>query len=176
MNQKEIVLKMYAAFQGWGAPGSSYKYRPVSDYPTKSGIVGMIGASLGILNSQEDKLINLGKQLEIEIDYEKSDKGTLVTDFQVVNGNQVTAKKYNLPLYYNEDGLVIYPLLKTSADNKERMDPIVIYKEYRANATYYVKVKGDSKLIDDIIYSLYHPCFPIYFGKKCCIGNLDIFY
>ena len=82
--QNYLILKLKGAMQAWG--GHTYEdYRPSLDFPTRSGLVGLLGACLGIRHQELDKHKLLDKSLRFAV---RADERTIpirkLVDFHTV--------------------------------------------------------------------------------------------
>lgn len=83
-----LLLRLSAPLQSWGID-SLYDNRDTDYYPSKSGVIGMIAAALGLL--REDPLDKLtGMKFGVRIDAQ----GEYINDFQITN----MGEKLNLNL------------------------------------------------------------------------------
>lgn len=104
---KTILLKFSAPLQSWGAR-SHFDTRQTDAYPSKSGVIGLLAASLGYRRADErvEKLNEL--MFGVRIDQE----GTLVRDFQTVTKekDELNAAKYVTNRYYLQDAVFVVAL------------------------------------------------------------------
>lgn len=63
-----LLLRLNGPLQSWGS-GSLYDNRDTDYYPTKSGVIGLIAAALGIKRGESLKELN-SLRFGIRIDYQ----------------------------------------------------------------------------------------------------------
>lgn len=76
-----LLLRLAAPLQSWGC-GSKFNIRSTEREPTKSGVIGMIAAALGIKRDEPEKLRPLS-ELRFGIRVER--EGKLLRDFHMVS-------------------------------------------------------------------------------------------
>lgn len=74
-----LLLRLNGPLQSWGS-GSLYDNRDTDYYPTKSGVIGLIAAALGIKRGESLKELN-SLRFGIRIDYQ----GEYMRDFQITD-------------------------------------------------------------------------------------------
>ena len=88
-----LLLRLAAPLQSWGID-SNFDTRDTERYPSKSGIIGMLAAALGIRRGEEEKLSRMcGLRFGVRVDRE----GTILRDFHTahsVKSSYVTYRYY----------------------------------------------------------------------------------
>ena len=111
---KYLVLKFAGPLQSWGSNSKYTSQRRTDLFPTKSGVVGLLAASLGIERSNVDGLQKSGL-LDLNIAVREDLKGKLLSDYQIIevdNGNKkISNKSYiadaiYLVAVYGNDNLI----------------------------------------------------------------------
>ena len=78
-----LAISLAAPLQSWGL-SSRFVDRDTVDVPTKSGVVGMVCAALGVTRDRDDVVAELaGLRFGVRVD----EPGELVTDFQTANAD-----------------------------------------------------------------------------------------
>ena len=96
---KTLLLRLSAPLQSWGSD-SKFETRRTQQYPTKSGIIGMLAAALGIAREDDSSLKELSSlKFGIRIDKE----GELLRDYHTVTGD----KPYITNRYYLADAIFL---------------------------------------------------------------------
>lgn len=145
---KTILLKLSGPMQSWGT-NSHFNIRHTDDLPSKSGVVGMIAACLGLRRKDSDKIDGLYKKLHFSVLPVK--EGRVSYDFQTAqgykgSGEEDPKKKYVTRRYFLED------------------------------ASFIVAVgSADEKLIDELSYALQHPYFQPYLGRRGYVPEMDYY-
>ncbi|MEQ0488847.1 type I-E CRISPR-associated protein Cas5/CasD [Anaerococcus murdochii] len=135
---KTILLKLTGPMQSWGT-SSRFETRMSDYYPSKSGVIGIIAASLGYNRDEDEKIQKLNDlDFAVRVDQE----GVLKKDFHIAiklddNGN--AEKPYVTNRYYMEDAVFV----------------VAISHE-------------DDKWIEEILQGLKYPYFQPFMGRRCC--------
>lgn len=79
-----VALRLHGPLQAWGGPVVGDN-RPTLAFPTRSGVLGLVAACMGILRSENDRLLALaeGARVHVRVDAE----GTPLVDDQTIQGN-----------------------------------------------------------------------------------------
>ena len=134
---KTIVLKLSGPMQSWGT-SSNYEYRKTDYYPSKSGIIGLVAASLGLERDSSD----IAKLNALDFAVRIDQPGVLKKDFQIAAS-------------YNEN-------------TGQFIRNYVIQREYVEDAVYLVTLGGEDNLISKVYDSLCNPYYQQYMGRKSC--------
>ena len=145
--------------QAWG--GHTYEdFRPSYIFPTRSGVVGLLGACLGIEREQlqQREYLNNSFELTIKTEKRKIEKKTYKRE-----------KSEQLPIKKITD---YHTVLKgRKADGKARKEAILSYREYLCDAEFTLIL--DFK--EDAVYSLskikkavFEPVFTPFLGRRSC--------
>jgi CRISPR system Cascade subunit CasD len=139
-----LALILDAPLQSWGF-ASRFQRRTTGLHPTKSGVIGLICAAMGIgkgTNAERERLPQLAalKMTSIAIarDYPR------IEDFHTVQGTR-------------------------RASGKPNSDPVVTRRQYLADARFGVILAGDRALLERVAAALQDPVWGIWFGRKSCI-------
>lgn len=153
MSEKYLALYLDAPLQSWGA-SSQFDCRTSNSSPTKSGIIGLLCASLGIARSDEQQIAILASlNMEVYI----LDPGSRMSDFHTIG-----ADKDNLA-----------GLIKTA--NEEKGGTVLTYREYLENAKFGILLFGQKEIIKKCAHALKNPKWGVWFGRKSCIPAAPIF-
>lgn len=157
---KYLVFHIYAPMASWGtnAIGSM---RMSDSVPSKSAILGMVAAALGITRDKEDQLISLNRGLRFAVRIDAS--GHLLTDYhttQVGSGTKFrdrSSRRAEL------------------MDNPSQLNTILSTRQYRMDASYTIAlwaVEGASYSLEQIQSALEQPQHLLFLGRKSCpLGN-----
>lgn len=144
-----LALKLQGVMQAWG--GHTYEDLRHSELiPTRSGILGLLGACLGIDRGDSEGMERLASSLAIavRIDKQRSSNQPLqrITDFHTV----MDARK---------------------VDGKSRQFPVVSRREYLCDASYTVllEFRQDSLIgVDEIEAAIRRPVYTPFLGRRSC--------
>lgn len=135
---KTILLKLSGPLQSWGT-SSKFETRETDYYPSKSAIIGMVGACMGLKRDEDEKIRKLNElKFLVRVDQAPG----LCKDYQTVEKtkkNGAFDRNYVTNRYYIEDGVFLVALSHE-----------------------------DIELIDEIIKSLENPYFQPYMGRRSC--------
>ena len=81
--KKLLILRLEGALQGWDAT-SKWDERSVEDFPTKSGVIGLLGCALGLERGAAE-LAALNKAITMAVRADR--RGDRFTDFQTITGS-----------------------------------------------------------------------------------------
>lgn len=103
---KTILLKFAGPMQSWGT-NSNFENRHTDFYPSKSGVVGMIAASLGYQRDEDEKI---GKLNELSFAVRVDQPGNLLKDYHIARKykkNGSLERNYVTNRYYLEDAVFV---------------------------------------------------------------------
>jgi CRISPR system Cascade subunit CasD len=161
-----LALLLDAPLQSWGS-SSRFQRRTTGLYPTKSGVVGLVCAAMGLAKGQEgamlDRLANLRMTTVILPRYRPGRRaqrpGHLpirrLEDFHTVGAG------------YDPETQEQFIPRKAAGGPSD--NPTVTYRQYLLDARFGVILGGESSLLDQVAAALRNPVWGIWFGRKCCI-------
>lgn len=151
--RKYLVLQLQGVMQAWGT--HTYEdFRPSSIFPTRSGIVGLIGACLGIERGDIEYRDRLNRGLSITTIAVEPEKIRKIEDFHTV----LDARRVN---------------------DKPREEAIISRREYLCDAKYYVILcenDGASVSLSRIKNAVMKPKYTPFLGRKSCLITAPLFY
>lgn len=148
--------------QAWGTR-SRWDVRDTGLEPTKSGVIGLLGAAMGLergnLRLEElDALLRFGVRVDRP--------GVVATDYHTVTGYHRTAAGD----FKHSDGTAT--TLKTAMEHNPFT--IVSPRDYLHDAVFLVALQGDKELSGEIRASLSAPMWPLFLGRKSCPATRPI--
>ena len=148
-----LLLRLAAPLQAWGSD-SKFETRKTDREPTKSGVVGLLAAALGLRRDDTEGLARLnGLRFAVRADQE----GSLLVDFHTANRLSERQQKEN-----REKG-------------KKPEAPYVTYRHYLQDAVFLVGLEsGDEALLRELEAALRHPVYPLYLGRRSCPPTLPL--
>lgn len=170
MDTRWLFLWLEAPLQSWGAD-SKFSRRDTLEFPTKSGVLGLVLCALGASGEQKELLARFAdlKQTVLSFNDQKND-ASLLHDFQMIGSG------------YNSDNPWEDLLIPKKNDGKAPVGggTKLTHRYYLQNATFAVLLEVPADLAGSISDSLLHPKYPIYLGRRCCVptdfvyhGNYD---
>jgi CRISPR system Cascade subunit CasD len=148
-----IALLLDAPMQSWGF-ASRFTRRTTALHPTRSGVLGMIAAAMGI-----DK-------------YDESEPG------RVARFSQLTITVVSLPRqdHWNRariaqrlDDYHTVTGIRRASGKVEKDATVLTSRHYLMDARFGVLLEGDSSFLEEIERALANPKWGIWFGRKCCL-------
>lgn len=151
-----LLFRLYGPMASWGEIAVG-EIRHTANYPSKSAIIGLLSAALGIKRDEPEKLKALRSGYAIAV--EVYSQGSLLRDYQTI---QVPDSGGGFSYRTRRDELVI---------GKSRTGTILSSREYRLDAYAVVAVKILPKApyeLNVIKAHLEQPRFQVYLGRKSC--------
>lgn len=189
--QQEIKMAKYLIFQlrgdlaSWGdiAVGEQ---RPTLPFPTKSAILGLIAAALGIKRNEEEKHRDLAKAVHYGVKVFLPEKEIARYNNEFFNNKKTYSGGYmrdyhtiqspsdiDIRLFMKKNGIVpesrYDEIQALKLGNSE--GTILSFREYRLDAYYIVGFTLLQPIfvsIEQIQTALLHPKFHLYLGRKAC--------
>ena len=147
--------------QSWGV-SSRFQRRGSESFPTKSGVLGLLAAALGIDKNAEDEAEHLApiRQLRLTVyrvePLERSHPVVRLEDFHTVGGG-----------YDAKD-----PVERLRISHKASGGPsttIITHRTYLTDARFAVVLEGDSAVLERCREALQDPRWGVWFGRKSCL-------
>ncbi|WP_328806969.1 type I-E CRISPR-associated protein Cas5/CasD [Nocardiopsis coralli] len=131
-----LALRFDAPMQSWGVR-SRFTHRDTMQEPTKSGVVGVLGAALGIGRTDKPEIKQLA-DLHMAVRVER--EGIVERDYQVSTD---------------------VPTTKGTGHRN-----VVSHRYYLADALFLVLLQGERALLERVAEAVQHPRWPLFFGRK----------
>ena len=159
MDTRWLFLWFEAPLQSWGAD-SKFSRRDTLEFPTKSGVLGLVLCALGASGEQKELLARFAdlKQTVLSFQNTKND-ASLLHDFQMIGAG------------YNADNPWEDLLIPKKDDGKSPVGggTKMTHRYYLQNATFAVLLEVPADLTETIANALQNPVYPIYLGRRCCV-------
>jgi CRISPR system Cascade subunit CasD len=157
-----LALLADGPMQSWGA-ASRFTRRTTELFPTKSGIVGLLAAAMGINKFAPDEPKSIAALSALHctvIALPRRKRGQplpilRLEDFHTIGGG-----------YDPEEDWQAMP---RSADNQTLKNPVVSNRHYLLDARFGVLLEGDAALIERVAAALRNPTWGVWLGRKCCL-------
>jgi len=155
-----LIFRLYGSMASWGdiAVGA---IRPTSDHPSKSAIMGLIAAAMGIRRDEEERQRELaeGYLMAVRIDA----PGLLLRDYHTIQVPPAGKGKKKYQFSTRKDELAV-------PDNE--LSTILSSRDYRCDAVYTICLWGRTLSppypVATIKTRLENPAFVLYLGRKSC--------
>ena len=158
-----LIFQLYSPIAAWGdiAVGEE---RPDITFPTKSAILGFLGAAMGVKRDEElvhQKMAdNYGVACRIET------SGLLLRDYHTV---QMPSQDKNIRYFTRKDEL---------ASPRNKLNTLLSYREYQMDAIYTAGVwqQWDQSpfSLEELTRGLQYPKYTLYLGRKSCPPALPL--
>ncbi len=153
MSANTLFLRLEGPLQAWGVQESKFAVRRTAEAPTKSGIIGMLCAALGISRSDaaKDWLPKLSAlQMGVRIDM----PGIRWWDYHTVGADM--------------------QMRIAEGEDKTKSGAMLTRREYICDASFLVALQGEPELIEELITALQKPKWTLYLGRKSCSPSRPI--
>jgi CRISPR system Cascade subunit CasD len=151
-----LILKLDGPMQAWG--GHTYEdFRPSHLYPTRSGLLGLLGACLGVVRHDRQGLERLAESVEFTV---RADCQTLRPE------HESTADKQALRL---PDFHTVLDARKV--DGSANRNPVVSRREYLFEASFTVATgekQGAAVTLNAIADAVRQPIYTPSLGRRSC--------
>jgi len=145
MSANTLFLRLEGSLQAWGDQHSKFVIRRTADAPTKSGVIGMLCAGLGVSRptAPESWLPRLSRlRMGVRIDQ----PGVRWWDYHTVGAG--------MPMRTAEGGT--------------KQGAMLTRREYLCDASFLIALQGEPDLIAELEAAIKAPKWTIYLGRKSC--------
>ncbi|MFA5630511.1 MAG: type I-E CRISPR-associated protein Cas5/CasD [Porticoccaceae bacterium] len=165
MSEPYLLLWLEAPLQSWGHD-SKFGRRDSLDFPTKSGVLGLLCCARGTAGEQADWLqIWSDRDLQVTAYVRTDRKGQplprlpLLRDFQMVGSG-----------YDDKDPWASLLIPKTSEGKKAVGGGTkMTYRYYLQDMAYAVALQGPDAELQELAEALQNPVWDLYLGRKTCV-------
>lgn len=148
-----LLLRLVGPMQSWGTT-SRFDHRDTGKEPSKSGILGLLAAALGIYRENWDHLQPL-TQLSMAVRHDRP--GVLMYDYQTAGGAR-------------NDQII-------KADGSKSSDAVLSTRHYLADAAFLVGLENDNRsFLEFIQKALQNPVWPLSLGRKSYVPSEGIWF
>ncbi|NJB67906.1 CRISPR system Cascade subunit CasD [Desulfobaculum xiamenense] len=159
--RRHLVFTLHGPLQAWGTVAVG-EVRPVSGHPTRSGILGLLAAALGVRRDETSRLgaLHEGYGVAVRVDA----PGVRMLDYHTV---QTPGQKSKREFYCRRDELV------QKLEPFEELNTILSTREYVADACFTACVwaeEGAPWSVEQMRDALMRPRFTPYLGRKSCVA------
>lgn len=149
-----LLFHLYGPLASWGDIAVG-EYRPSYAHPSKSAIIGLLAAALGIRRDEEERqnLLAAACSFAVRIDA----MGALLRDYHTT---QVPSAKRGVTHYTRQSELATAEL-----------NTILSSRDYRCDAAYTVAITVTNNApypLEKLSSALVKPVFTLYLGRKSC--------
>lgn len=166
---KALLLRLAGPMQAWGTQ-SRFTDRDTQREPSKSGVIGLLGAALGLgrnPNEAHASGIMLRDLAGLEMAVRADREGVKLRDYHTVGGGSAPAwylRLYNVKSY------------GVSKANASKPETAISLRYYLADASFLVALGGGEKILGAIAAALRDPVFPLFLGRKAFVPSEPVLY
>lgn len=149
-----LVFQLYGPMAAWGDIAVG-EYRPSFAHPSKSAIIGLLAAALGIRRDDEERQRSLAEACSFAVRVDAM--GTMLRDYHTA---QVPSAKKGITQFTRRSELLV-----------EKLNTILSTRDYRCDAAYTVAIRVSDRStvsVQMISEKLRRPDFTLYLGRKSC--------
>lgn len=151
-----LMFRLYGPLAAWGSIAVGQD-RPSDAHPSKSALLGLLGAAMGIRRSERERHRRLAAAYGFAIRVNAA--GTLLRDYHTA---QVPPERRHVRHYTRRDEL-----------QAEDLNTILSSRDYRCDALYTVALWVQDEMarpytLDELADGLRRPRFTPYLGRKSC--------
>ncbi|MBN2487478.1 MAG: type I-E CRISPR-associated protein Cas5/CasD [Methanosarcinaceae archaeon] len=157
---KYLIFRLYGPMVSWGDVAVG-EYRPTFDHPSKSAVMGLLAAAIGIRRDEEENLRKMAESYDFAVRVDAS--GTMLRDYHTSQVPPSGSGRNTKHFATRKDELAV---------SKSDMKTILSTRDYYCDALYTVCLWGK---VDEVPYSLEtlaqklkEPEFVLYLGRKSC--------
>lgn len=154
-----LAFLIDAPLQSWGA-SSKFQRRETESWPTKSALVGVLAAALGIDKHAPDEIEKIAPLAALKFSVFRWPKMVLsvqLTDFHTIGGGYVKT---------DPSGKLSIP---RKAGDGSPFGTVITRRTYLTDARFIALFQGDRRTLDAAAAALLDPVWGIWFGRKACI-------
>lgn len=152
-----LLFQLYAPLASWGAAAVG-EVRHTEVIPTRSALLGLLAAALGIAREQEERLNQFNRHYYFAV-LPLSAREQWLRDYHTIDVPKENKKR---TYYTRRDELTLSP---------QDVSTMLSSREYRCDAYYLIAVSQTPdapETIDTLAQALLTPVFPLYLGRKSC--------
>ena len=161
-----LVFHLYGPLASWGETAVG-EFRPSSDHPSRSAILGLVAASLGVRREDGETLRRIAESYALAIAVVSS--GTLLRDYHTA-AVPPSGKGKNRRRYATRKDELSGP--------RDGLATILSSRDYRCDAHYLVclwpRTDAVPYSLSEIRFALSSPHFVPYLGRKSCVLSLPM--
>lgn len=162
-----LTFQVAAPLQSWGEVAVGER-RMTCKAPTKSGLIGLAAAALGISRQNFERLEQLHGALEVGVRVDT--QADILTDYHTIQvPDTYLTSRVQMRTRYDEVVLNI--------QEQQRLNTILSYRDYLMDMLFIGAFRvrdGDTELLNTLAEKMVKPEFPIYAGRACCVLSLPL--
>lgn len=144
-----LWFRLEGPLQSWGER-SHWDYRDTSEFPSKSGVVGLLACALG-WERDDVRIGELSDKLTMSVRADRP--GELLVDYHTITADI---------------------LLNAEGAPRTGGNTILSHRSYLQDASFVVGLTGNRELLESLQEALKHPVWVTYLGRKSCVPSVPI--
>ncbi len=148
MTANTLFLRFEGPLQAWGNHESKFVVRRTAEAPTKSGVIGLLCAALGISRQAAAEKKWLTKLSTLKMGVRIDNPGIRWWDYHTVGA--------------------VMEMRIAGGEGKTKQGAMLTRREYLCDASFLVALQGDATLVKELAAALENPTWTLYLGRKCC--------
>lgn len=152
-----LVFQLYAPLASWGEEASG-EIRHSATVPTRSALLGLLAAAVGIRRDEETALNGFNQHYHLAV-HALASQDRWLRDYHTVSAPR-ESKKYRY--YTRRDELTLAP---------DEVGTLISQREYRCDGYWHIALSATSGApypLTALREALLAPYFPLYLGRKSC--------
>ncbi len=166
MGETYLALWLEAPLQSWGSDSKFYR-RDSLDFPTRSGVLGLLCCAMGAGGSQVQWLSMMSQYTQTVLSYERKNnaRGARLQDFHMVGSG------------YNEKDPWQLLLIPKTSEGKKAVGggTKMTYRYYIQDRAFGIALAISSDQAQRIAEALLNPVWDLYLGRKSCAPTDKIY-
>lgn len=155
-----LAFYIDAPLQAWGL-SSKFQYRETNAFPTKSAVVGLIAAAMGIDKHRPDEAECLRPLAKLSSTIVKLPKGgtpiTRLSDFHTVGGG------------YDKSASLREKMSIPRKASGAAFGTVITHRSYLNDAAFAALLEGEKDVLEKVQNALEDPVWGVWFGRKACL-------
>jgi CRISPR system Cascade subunit CasD len=148
-----LALLLDGPMQSWGHV-SRFERRTTALHPTRSGVIGLIAAALGINKHHPDEVAQIARLASLTVT-------TLSLPRNKLSGGELPIRR--LEDYHTVTGI------RRASGKLDKDATVQTYRHYLLDARFGVLLEGSASLLEEVAAALRNPGWGVWLGRKCCI-------
>jgi CRISPR system Cascade subunit CasD len=148
-----LALLLDGPMQSWGF-ASRFQHRSTGLHPTKSGVLGLICAAMGLGKGSGEERATLPGLIELRM-------------------SSACIPRAGLAIRRMEDFHTVRDSRR--ADNSKNKDAVITHRQYLLDARFGVTMEGDRALLELAAAAIQNPVWGMWLGRKSCIPASPVF-
>ncbi len=148
-----LALLLDGPMQSWGHV-SRFERRTTALHPTRSGVMGLIAAALGINKHDPDEVAQIARFASLNVT-------TVSLPRNKLRGGELPIRR--LEDYHTVTGI------RRASGKLDKDATVQTYRHYLLDARFGVLLEGSASMLEEVAAALRNPCWGVWLGRKCCL-------